>query len=238
MKIINLLNIPKEIKRSQLSKETLAQLEPYPSSQIKASIFVLTFFLVDLLALLPMFAQPNYLLMYSNVPLICSINLWALSLLFRDRTKTKIETILFFMYTGLVASLSFFFLALKFAYMSGLSNKGYYIFMFVLYIGTILLFLYDHLKKYSDLKKKKMKNTPGWHKFVLYIAVPAGYIFAQYLIGLQNNVGLVVIMGLFLVMCVFCIFIFVKSLHKYFFIKWNPHLTNRPLKNLKKKVDY
>lgn len=163
------------------------------------------------------------------------ISLWALWLLIRKPEDTEMESLLFLGCLGIVGSLCYFVLAMKYNYMIGISSPIYYVIMFLLYLIFIYYFIRNELKKYSSLFQKNHKKTPAWRYSVAVIAPGAGYIFAQYLMSLSSFLVLSVMSVLFWIMSAAFIFLLARAFHKYFFIKKNIHLVVFTKKELNQK---
>ncbi|WP_203289454.1 hypothetical protein [Metabacillus sp. cB07] len=222
--------LDRNLKRSQLPDSFYKNLGPYPTFQMKTTISVFTLFMIDFLLLFPMLALGVNIFTYLTVPLIAILNIWALALLFRNVEKTQVESIQFIMFLGLTGSWGFFLLSLKFAYMSGVITWVYYAVMTVLYITSIFIFFYKQLNSYWKEFKEDRKDTPRWHYVVLSAGPPIGYILAQFLMGLGEDVTLIVMTGILIMFSVFFTYLMTKSIHKYLFVKNNPHLVNLPEK--------
>ena len=224
MEKTNLFTFDQNLKQNQLPDLVYKNLGPYPTFQIKITISVFTLFMIDFLLLIPMLFPAINLFIYLTLPFVALLNIWALVLLVRNSEKTQVKTILFIMFLGFTGSWGFFLLSMKYAFMSGVESPIYFVTMTLIYILVIFLFFYSQLKNYWRLDKQKVKETPRWHYYVLSIAVPLGYVFAQFMFGLGEDIVLIVMMGIFIMFAVFFIYLMTKSLHKYLFVKNNPHL--------------
>jgi hypothetical protein len=226
--------LDRSLKRSQLPASVYKNLGPYPTFQMKATISVFTLFMIDFLLLFPMLVLDVNVFTYLTVPLIAILNIWALALLFRNIEKTQVESIQFIMFLGLTGSWGFFLLSLKFAYMSGVVTWLYYAVMTVLYITSIFIFFYRQLNSYWNIVKEERKDSPRWHYVVLSAGPTFGYILAQFMMGLGEDVTLIVITSILIMFSVFFTYLMTKSIHKYLFVKNNPHLVSLPEKYISK----
>ncbi|PMC34353.1 hypothetical protein CJ195_24025 [Bacillus sp. UMB0899] len=232
-----MFEINKELKRNNLPDHIREGLAPLPVQQIKFVIGVLTFFLLDILILIPLLFPTYKIVLYITIPLMVMINLWAFSLLFRKRENIQMESLLFLGYLGIVGSFSYFVLAMKYNYMVGIKSPIYYISMFLIYLLINFLFFRNEHKKYSSLEVKGKKKTPAWQFGLAFIAPSAGYIFAHYLIGLGSFLELSIMSVIYWGISITYIFIFARSFHKYFFIKKNIHLVRFANKELNQKLN-
>lgn len=230
-----MMKIAKNVKRKQLPEHIKQQLDPFSTMQIKFAISSITFFLLDLLIILPLIVPVIKVVIYITIPLLIFISIWAILLLLRKAEDTELESILFLGCLGIVGSICYFILALKYSYMLGIESPLYYIISIIIFVLTVYLFIHHQIKRYSNLEKEKKKETPLWHYKVLSISVPAGYLVAHYVMGISDGYVLSLMTVVFMGFSVFYIFILAKYLHKYLFIKANIHLVRFSNKELNQR---
>ncbi|MGG3805946.1 hypothetical protein [Metabacillus fastidiosus] len=230
-----MLKLDNETKRRNLPDHIREGLEPFPTYQLKFTIGVSTFFMLDLLIIVPLLFPIMKPVLYLTLPLMFIISVWALTILFRNVENTEIESLLFLGCLGITGSFCYFVLAMKYNYMIGIESLFFYILMFLFYLITIYFFVRHQVKKYASLEKKLKKKTPAWHYSLAAIAPAIGYIFAHYIMGLSSFIVLIVMSIVFLGLSTFYIFVLARFFHKYFFIKKNIHLVIFANKQLNQK---
>ncbi|MDQ0221245.1 hypothetical protein ELQ35_20885 [Peribacillus cavernae] len=230
-----MLSIDQDIKRRQLPEHIREHLQPFSTLQIKVIIGAFTFIGLDALVLIPLLFPVIKLVLYITIPLLIFISVWGIWLLIRNAENTELESLLFLGYLGIIGSLCYFILILKYSFMLGIISPIYYVGSFLIYISLIYLFFRHQFKKYSTLEKKLPKKTPAWQYTLVTISVPAGYIAAQYIMGFTPSILLSIMSVVYFVFCIFYIFILSRSFHKYFFIKANIHLVKFANKKLNQR---
>ncbi|MDQ0221250.1 hypothetical protein ELQ35_20865 [Peribacillus cavernae] len=230
-----MLKIEQDIKRRRLPQHIKEQLDPFSTMQIKFVIASGTFFMLDLLIILPLLVPVIKAVLFITLPLLIFISLWAIWLLVRKAEDTELESLLFLGCLGIVGSICYFVLSLKYSFMLGIDSPLYYFISIVIFGFIIFLFIRHQVKRYSSLERERTKETPKWHYRVLSISVPAGYLVAHYIMGLSGGFMLSFMTVVFFGMSIFYIFVLAKYLYKYFFIKTNIHLVRFSNKKLNQR---
>ncbi|XQY92392.1 hypothetical protein ACNRWW_02815 [Metabacillus sp. HB246100] len=230
-----MIKISSNTKRRDIPDHIKEGLAPFPVYQIKFMVCTFTFLMLDLVILLPLLFPVYKTVLFVTIPPMVFMSIWAVWLLLRKPENTEMESLLFLGYIGIVGSFCYFVLTMKYHYMSGIQTPIYYIAMFIVYLAMIYYFVRNEHKKYSSLKEKQAKQTPAWHYTVAAIGPGAGYIFAQYLMGLAPSMVLIIMSLVFFGISIVFMFILARGFHKYFFIKQNIQYATFHNKRLKKK---
>jgi hypothetical protein len=154
-----MLKLESVMKRRDLPDHIKEGLEPFDTNQIKFTIGSSTFFMLDLLIIMPLLFPIIKTVLYLTLPLLILISVWALTILFRKAEDTEMESILHLGCLGIIGSFYYYVLAMKYNYMVGIHSPFYYVLMFLIYLTIIYFFVRNELNKYSSLKKDKEKNT-------------------------------------------------------------------------------
>ncbi|MBS2967595.1 hypothetical protein J9317_02265 [Metabacillus sp. KIGAM252] len=233
-----MFKISQDKKHRNLPDHIIEHLSFFPPFQIKFLVGGTTFFLLDLFILIPLIAPKNNPLLILIGTLLVLISLWALWIIVRNPKDTELESILFFGYLGAVGALSYFGVGLKYSYMIGITHPIYYIALSLLFLSSIYYLIRYYNKKFSSLKEFDKKATPKWHFTIAGISVPAGYIAANYFMGVSNFIMISFLNLLFFGLSFFFIFLLAKYFHKYFFMKANLHFVKFSNKKItSKKAD-
>ncbi|MGG3805944.1 hypothetical protein [Metabacillus fastidiosus] len=230
-----MLTFDSKTKRRNLPDHINEGLEPFSKYEIKFMIGSFTFFMLDLLIIMPLLFPVIKPVLYITLPLMTFVSVWALWLLIRKSEKTEMESLLFLGCLGIVGSFCYFIVAMKYNYMVGVTSPFFYILMFLVYLIIFYFFVRNEFKKYSSLERKPKKKIPAWHYRMAVIAPGAGYIFAQYLMGLSPFHVLGIMSLCFWGLSATYMFVSARAFHKYFFIKKNIHLVVFADKQLNQK---
>ncbi|MDX8289319.1 hypothetical protein SLL00_05925 [Metabacillus indicus] len=215
--------ISQDLKRKNIPGHVLEHLDYISHFQVKAQVGGFTFLLLDLFILLPLLTPQNNIFLWIIAPLLVFVSVWAIWILIRNVEKTELESILFLGCLGGVGSLSYFLIGLKYSYVLGISSFVYYLFSVLLYLLALFLFVRHYKNKFSTIEKRPKKTTPKWHYTVLSVSVPIGYILGHYLVGASEYLMLSVLTLIFYGFSLTYMFLFIKFLHKFLYIKTNYH---------------
>lgn len=230
-----MLELSKKMKYRELPDHIREGLAPFSIYQIKFMVWGFTYFLLDLLIIMPLLFPIMKPILYITIPPMVIMSIWAFRLLIKKPEDSEMEFLLFLGFLGVVGSFCYFVVVMKYHYMIGIKSPIYYTAMFLIYLSFIYLFLRNEHKKYSSLETKMKKKTPTWHYTLAMIAPGAGYIFAQYLMGLSGFYVLSIMSLVFWGLSLTFTFLIGRGFHKYFFIKKNIHLVTFAKKELNQK---
>ena len=216
-----MLKIPQHKRSNQLPGHIQDQLQPFPVYQIKFIIAVGTFLMLDAFVLVPLLFPFMKAFLYVILPFLAGISVWAIWLLCKKVEDIELDTILFVGCLGVVGAICYFLMGLKYSYIGGIQSPIYYIVMCVLFLATVYFSILQQYKKYDSIEKRPKKTTPAWQYTLVRVSVPAGYIIAQYIMGLSSTLVHVVMTIVWYGLSYLFIWILAKYLHKYFFMKEN-----------------
>lgn len=216
-----MLKIDEGISRHQLPPNILNHLELLPIGNIKSAISLLTFLVLDLIVLLPMISDPFIKgLLMLIAPFIIFINIWAILLVIRNAYSTQLETVLFLGILGFITAISLLILSQKIAYfVVGMKSLLFFVICLIIYIVTVIYFIF-YCNKVLSKESKKKKSTRQFSWPLLYTTPAIGYIVYHSFIKKSGYLHHVMILVFYLLGMLF-IYISVKFLHKYLFIKNN-----------------
>ncbi|WP_188725751.1 hypothetical protein [Lentibacillus populi] len=148
------------------------------------------------------------------------------------------ETVLFFGVLGAVSAFCLFVLTQKLAYfVVGMDSLVFLIISLVVYLCVIFYFIFYYKEKITNLKRVKQntKKRASWS--LLYTSPAIGYITYHSFIKESQFLHHAMIF-VFFMLGIFFIYISVKFLHKYYFIRTNIDLVvfQEPSTKEKKKA--
>ncbi|MFC7372595.1 hypothetical protein ACFQPF_13035 [Fictibacillus iocasae] len=218
-----MLKLDQNLKYRQLPKHLQEHLTFVPTDVTKQVIAVFTFILLDLVIAMPLLFPFVKTVLFVTIPVITVINIWAILLLLKDSTQTKFESLLYLGFLGAVGSFSYFVLILKMNfYALNVQSPILISISIIVYLVYVILLIYLREKNTSlsrNILKSKFNNLN-----IIKWAAPTGYILTQIMVNQTPQI----MNSYMVVMYSFIMFFFtnmgIKFLHRYLFMRNNPHL--------------
>jgi len=204
---------------------------------LKSSIFLMTFILLDFICFFPIVADPFIdTLFWIVLPVILFVNGWAVFLFVRNVFSIQLESVLFLGIFSFAASFVSFVSIQKFAYYL-IEIDSILFFMGSLFIVTVttvyFIFYYNHKISQHDPHQKDEKKL--WSGV---FSLPAlGYLF--YHTVMKDSPFLFhFLIVLYFFITSFFIYLSVKFIHKFLFMKMNPQFINYHLPTKSERKQY
>ncbi|MEI3605286.1 hypothetical protein SPD48_06235 [Pseudogracilibacillus sp. SE30717A] len=222
-----MLKIDRTIRRKDISRHVWTQLRPVPISEVKLWIFVLTFLMLDTLCVFPVIGN-TYASEYFFAVIIPTafINIWAITILFRNFYSTQKETIYFILANSIVLAFCCFIVAQKIVYIdTKVESTAFFIISILFYFGWIGYFTQYIFRKYANMKwRYSQKNFLLDMLGVILLLLPSnGYNFYHFYIK-GNPFEEYISAFVYLCLGILPIYISIQFLHRLLYIRFNSHL--------------
>jgi len=241
-----MLKIDERLKFKDLPKYISEQLFYIETFNIRASIFITTFVMLDLMVVLPLLVPLIPIYLYILVPPLLLFHIWSMRIMIKNPYSVQYETILFFAIWGVLSTIVFAVLSQKMAfYLIGIKGFSYYLITTVLFLVAVGSILNYRLSRYRDLsydaiklakkKERELKRKAGKEHYPLIITfVPGlGYMVAQMIKHNETFVYCMLVI-IFWGFAVFCSYVAIKFIQRSFMLKVNKGIA--PLQTPSKKA--
>ena len=183
-----MLKIPQHKRSNQLPGHIQDQLQPFPVYQIKFIIAVGTFLMLDAFVLVPLLFPFMKAFLYVILPFLAGIHVWAIWLLCKKCRRYRTGYyIICWVFRSSWCNLLFPHGSKVFLYRWNTITDLLYCECVYYFLRRSIFLYFSNIKNMIQLKKRPKKTTPAWQYTLVRVSVPAGYIIAQYIMGLSST---------------------------------------------------
>jgi len=226
-----MLRIDKNIKTKRLPNYISQQLYYVKTDEIRSSVCIMTYILIDLLIILPLLSPFIPIYVYLIAPLLLLLHVWSIRILIKNPYSVQLETLFYIAALSLAGMFSFFLIAQKIAYFyADIKDARFYFINTMLYMAATIGILFYRLNKFKDLsyetliemKKAETAKEKKRNRFypLLYAAPGLGVAtmkFMRHEGRISNIFAVVCFWGLAL----FFSYTAIKFIHRILFIRVN-----------------